>query len=185
MPIPPPSLESIRPLPIIRGSVYCSCASSTCNLPSLVRARWAKISRINAVLSKILMPITLSILRCCAGESSSSKIHKSIFSCWAYKASSCTLPLPIKNAGSGLGRFCINFFITVAPAVSASCFNSSSESSTVHSESFLPHSMPIKMALSDITCKDAVPVCLSSMRSIVLTVLTKLMFSASSILYGP
>ena len=104
VPIPPPKRDKISPLPIIRGRLYCSCANSTCNFPSLVRARWAKISKIKAVLSRIRTPITCSIFLCCAGVSSSSKMHRSIFSCCAYKASSCTFPFPIKNAGSGLAR---------------------------------------------------------------------------------
>ena len=45
--------------PTSRGSRYFSCASSTCHLPSRVRARRANISRINCVRSTTLQ-LTLS-----------------------------------------------------------------------------------------------------------------------------
>ena len=37
-----------------RGSRCCSCASSICSLPSRVRARWAKMSRMSDVRSRTL-----------------------------------------------------------------------------------------------------------------------------------
>ena len=104
VPIPPPRRDKTRPFPESLGRVYCSCANSTCNLPSLERALCAKISRINPVRSITRTPITSSMFLCCAGESSSSKMHKSTSSCRTKRASSSTLPLPIKNAGSG---FCL------------------------------------------------------------------------------
>ena len=148
VPIPPPRRERESPCPMIRGSVYCSCASSTCSLPSFVCARCAKISKINAVLSRTLMPNACSRFRCWAGDNSSSNTQRSMSSCWAYKARSLTLPRPIKKPGSGLGRFCKNLAITSAPAVSASCRNSSSESSLVHILSCFPYSRLTSMVRS-------------------------------------
>ena len=148
VPIPPPKRERDIPCPIIRGSVYCSCASSTCSLPSFVRARCAKISRINAVRSSTLIPSACSRFRCWAGDNSSSNTQRSTSSCCANRARSLTLPRPIKNPGSGLGRFCKNFAITSAPAVSASCRSSSSESSLVHSRSCFPYSKLTSMVRS-------------------------------------
>ena len=49
--MPPPSRDSSRPAPTSRGSRYFSCASSTWSLPSRVRARRAKMSRISCVRS--------------------------------------------------------------------------------------------------------------------------------------
>ena len=54
VPMPPPSRDSAVPDPTSRGSRYFSCASSTCSLPSRVRARRAKMSRISCVRSMTL-----------------------------------------------------------------------------------------------------------------------------------
>ena len=47
VPMPPPSRDKCVHWRVNRGKRYSSCASSTCSFPSLLRARWAKISRIN------------------------------------------------------------------------------------------------------------------------------------------
>ena len=73
VPMPPPSRDSAAPAPTRRGSRYFSCASSTCSLPSRVRARRAKMSRISCVRSTILRPTSSSMCRSCAGVSSLSK----------------------------------------------------------------------------------------------------------------
>ena len=52
--MPPPRRDSAVPEPASRGSRYLSCASSTCHLPSRVRARRAKMSRISCVRSTTL-----------------------------------------------------------------------------------------------------------------------------------
>ena len=49
--MPPPSWDISTPCPASRGSMYCSCASSTCNWPSRVRACRAKMSRMSWVRS--------------------------------------------------------------------------------------------------------------------------------------
>ena len=58
-PLPPACRDSASPQPRSRGSRYCSWASSTCALPSLLLACWAKMSRISAVRS-----MTLTLIRC-------------------------------------------------------------------------------------------------------------------------
>src|SRR5438034_1096356 len=77
VPIPPPSRDSAAADPTRRGSRYLSCASSTCSLPSRVRARRAKMSRIGCVRSTTLRSSAFSRLRSCAGESSLSKMTTS------------------------------------------------------------------------------------------------------------
>ena len=60
---PPAWRDSASPQPRSRGSRYCSWASSTCALPSLLLACWAKMSRISAVRSMTLTLICCSRLR--------------------------------------------------------------------------------------------------------------------------
>ena len=52
-----------------------SCASSTWSLPSLVRARWAKMSRISAVRSMTRTSRARVRFRSCPGDSESSEIR--------------------------------------------------------------------------------------------------------------
>ena len=60
----PPACRDIdSPQPRSRGSMYCSWASSTCALPSRLRACWAKMSRISAVRSMTLTLTTSSSWR--------------------------------------------------------------------------------------------------------------------------
>ena len=66
--MPPPSRDSAAPEPTSRGSRYLSCASSTCHLPSRVRARRAKMSRISCVRSITLRSSRSSSCRSCAGR---------------------------------------------------------------------------------------------------------------------
>ena len=77
VPMPPPSRDSAALEPTSRGSRYFSCASSTCSLPSRVRARRAKMSRMSWVRSTTLRPSASSRLRSCAGLSSLSKMTTS------------------------------------------------------------------------------------------------------------
>ena len=74
MPMPPFCRDKWPQNRVSRGSRCCSCASSICNLPSRVRARWAKMSRISDVRSRILQLKIFSRLRLWAGERSSSKM---------------------------------------------------------------------------------------------------------------
>ena len=74
MPMPPVWRDKWPQNRVRRGSKCCNCASSICILPSRVRARCAKMSRISDVRSRILQLKIFSRLRLCAGESSSSKM---------------------------------------------------------------------------------------------------------------
>ena len=128
--MPPPSRDSSDPAPTSRGSRYFSCASSTCSLPSRVRARRAKMSRISCVRSTTLhVDRRFCSSRSCAGDSSLSKITTSTSASAAAFFSRSTLPLPRNVAESGLARSCSTRSTTCAPAASASPASSSSECS--------------------------------------------------------
>ena len=129
VPMPPPSRDSARPAPTSRGSRYFSCANSTWRLPSRVRARLAKMSRMSCVRSITLRSSRLVTSRSCAGDNSLSKMTTSTSASAAARASSSILPLPRNVAGSGLGRSCRTRKTTCAPAASASPPSSSSECS--------------------------------------------------------
>ena len=96
-----------RSTPTSRGSRYFSCASSTCSLPSRVRARRAKMSRISCVRSTTLRSSASSRLRSCAGrqlvvedDDVDVELRRTL------RPATSTLPLPRKVAGSGFGRSC-------------------------------------------------------------------------------
>ena len=125
--MPPPRRDSAALDPTSRGSRYFNCASSTCSLPSRVRARRAKMSRISCVRSTILRPISCSIWRSCAGVSSLSKITTSTSISAAEVASVLILPEPRKVEASGFGRSCRTRSTTSAPAACARPASSSSE----------------------------------------------------------
>ena len=137
--MPPARRLSATPWPTSRALRYCSCASSTCSLPSALVARWAKISRISAVRSITFTRRISSRLRTCTPVSSSSMMHTSASSAWQSRASSSARPLPMNRALSGLSRFCRKIPATSAPAVSARRRSSSRDSSL---------SMPISTAFS-------------------------------------
>ncbi len=80
-----------------RVDICCSWASSTCNFPSKVFARCAKISRMRATRSITRHSIAPSILRVCAGDKSWLKITRSAQCALTAWRISSTLPLPIKN----------------------------------------------------------------------------------------
>ena len=71
---PPAWRDRLPPQPRSRCLPYSSCASSTCALPSLDLACWAKMSRISAVRSTTLTLTRSSRLRSCDGLSSPSQI---------------------------------------------------------------------------------------------------------------
>ena len=129
VPMPPPRRESAAFAPTRRGIRYFSCASSTCSFPSRVRARRAKMSRINWVRSSTFKSSAFSRLRSCAGDSSLSKITTSAPTSSHETASDSTLPLPRNVAGSGFGRSCNTRSTTCAPAAAARPASSSSECS--------------------------------------------------------
>ena len=129
VPMPPPSRDSAVAEPTRRGSRYFSCASSTWSLPSRVRARRAKMSRMSCVRSTTFRSSAVSRLRSCAGVSSLSKMTVSTRASSHMSASEVTLPLPRNVAGSGLGRSCNTRRATSAPAAAARPASSSSECS--------------------------------------------------------
>lgn len=170
---------------MIRGSMYWSWASSTWSFPSLVRARLAKMSRISPVLSMIRTPKARSKFRCWAGDNSSSKMQRSMSSCWAKRDSSWTLPFPMKNTGSGLGRDWTNFPTTSAPAVSASWASSSTESWAHQREAVSPQAREISMARSGPSARLWPRDRLAKIFSTVWTTLPKGMVATSFALKGP
>ena len=133
VPMPPPSRESAAPLPERRGSMYLSCAISTCTLPARLCARWAKMSRISIVRSTTRTSVSFSRLRICVGVSSRSKMISSIALSSQKVRISCTMPLPTHVAVSGAGRFCVSVATGSAPPLFASSQSSSSELSASYS----------------------------------------------------
>ena len=138
VPIPPPPAtrppacrDSDSPQPRSRGSMYCSCASSTCVLPSRLLACWAKMSRISAVRSITLTLTTPSSRRSWLGLSSPSQITVSAAVAATIPASSAALPAPTYVAGSTRPRRWIMPSSTTEPAVSASRLSSRSEFSAL------------------------------------------------------
>ena len=150
VPIPPPRRDSSLPLPTSLGAVYFNCASSTCNLPSLVFACRAKMSSISIERSRTRTssPSPSSIFLICAGDSSRSNIT-SLMSLFSHSSlSSMSFPLPIQVFGFGLSSACTSFANTLPPAVSSS--RSSSASEVSHSFSFMSESLSAtKTALSN------------------------------------
>ena len=68
-PMPPPCCrDRCVHICLSRGSEYSSWASSTCSRASGVRARVAKMSRINSLRSSTLTPVAFSRLRTWAGR---------------------------------------------------------------------------------------------------------------------
>ena len=124
---PPACRDSDSPQPRSLGSMYSSWASSTCALPSLLRACWAKMSRISAVRSITFTRTTPSRRRSWLGLSSPSQITVSAPASVTISASSAALPDPTYVAGSGLPRRWISASSTSDPAVSASRESSRSE----------------------------------------------------------
>src|SRR5438876_850034 len=76
VPMPPPRRSRWLHCPTSRGSRYESWASSTWSCPSLVRARWAKMSRMSAVRSMTRKPSAWVRLRSWTGDSASSEMSR-------------------------------------------------------------------------------------------------------------
>src|SRR3954464_6999885 len=121
---------------------YCRRASSTCSLPSWLRARCAKISRISSVRSLTARPRWRSRLRCWPGLSDWSN-RISVAPSWVASALiSSALPLPTNSAASGALRLAVMRPTGCIPAVRASSPSSSSSASKWGS----PRSTPTRMA---------------------------------------
>ena len=124
VPMPPPSRDRAVPWPPSLGSKYRSWASSTCSLPSLLRARWAKMSKIRVVRSMTRTWQAFSRLRIWVGVSSRSNSSRSISSCRHSSAACSTMPEPRQVAVSGAGRFWVRVSTGSAPAVRESSSSS-------------------------------------------------------------
>src|SRR4249919_409228 len=107
-----------------------SWASSTCSLPSWLRARWAKMSRISPVRSTTRRSSSFSRLRSWPGDNGwlTSTRSAPVASQAAFTSSS--LPLPIRVAGFGLSMRALSVAATLAPAERARSANSSSAPSS-------------------------------------------------------
>ena len=147
VPIPPPSRDKAMPAPTNRGSRYLSCASSTCNFPSRVLAREAKMSRMSCVRSSTRRSSVRSRLRSCPGLNSLLKITRSAPASSHASASIATLPRPSNSAGSGRRRSCNTCNTTVTPAAAARPRSSSRECSTSTGRS-MPNARPTTAAHS-------------------------------------
>ena len=100
-PMPPSSRDRPEsPRLISRGSRYFSWASSTWILPSWVRARRAKMSRISCERSITLRSVASAMARAWAGVRFWSTTMKSACSRSAWMIRSCSLPEPISVRGS-------------------------------------------------------------------------------------
>ena len=136
-------------MPVSRGSRYLYWASSTCSCPSLVWARWAKMSRISPLRSSTLTPSSSPSTRIWEGDSSLSNTARSHSLAAISSFSSCTLPSPRKLRGSGVGRFCIIMATVSPPAVSTRAASSSMDTSLERSpSSMLAAASPARTALS-------------------------------------
>ncbi len=125
VPMPPACRSRCDHCRVSRGSMYSSCASSTCVRASRLRARRAKMSRISALRSMTFLSVIFSRFRTWAGERSSSKTISPASCRSAVRFSSSALPLPMKLAGSGAGRLATRVATTIPPAVSTSLPSSS------------------------------------------------------------
>src|SRR6266702_3761128 len=106
---PPACRASDSPQPRSRGIRYSSWASTTCALPSLLRACWAKMSRMSAVRSTTFTLTTPSSRRSWLGVSSPSQMTVSAPAPATSAASSEALPAPMYEASQhersrGLGE---------------------------------------------------------------------------------
>ncbi len=134
-PIPPVNLDMAVFFAIRRGSRYFNCASSTWSLPSLVCARWAKISRISWVLSITFISVRSVIERICEGFNSWSKIIRVAPFVSARIVSSSSFPRPIRNLESTFFRRCRIVSATSMPPDTARSVSSAIESLAVVCES--------------------------------------------------
>jgi len=139
VPMPPPSCDMALPLPVSRGSMYSSCASSTCNCPRASGRAGQKCPESTASVQHA-QGSAASRLRSCVGERSWSNRTRSALVDAATPAISSTLPAPISVAGSGRARRCMISAATWPPALSTSSRNSAIDSSASRPSRRLPGS---------------------------------------------
>ena len=109
-----------------RVAMWRSCANSTCSLPSWLRARWAKMSRIRPVRSTTRRSSAFSRLRSWTGVSAWLTSTRSAPVASQAAFTSSNLPVPIRIDGLGLSMRAGRTAATRAPADRASSVNSSS-----------------------------------------------------------
>src|SRR5690606_21604079 len=129
-PIEPPRWRSRWVQPRTRRVAMClSWASSTCSLPSWLRARWAKMSRIRPVRSTTRRSSAFSRLRSWPGVSGWFTSTRSAPVASHTALISSSLPLPTRVAGLGRSMRAVTTPARVAPAERASSENSSGSGS--------------------------------------------------------
>ena len=121
-----------------------SCANSTCNLPSWLFARWAKMSKIRLFRSITRHSRVRSKLRCWAGERAWLKITTDASCAVRSRPISSTLPLPANKAASGRWRLPNTTPRTSTPAPRTN----STHSATLSAKSGSPKSRQTTIALS-------------------------------------
>src|SRR5688572_19943664 len=127
----PPRWRSRWVHPRTRRVAMCrNCASSTCNLPSWLRARCAKMSRIRPVRSTTRRSSAFSRLRSCTGLSGWLISTRSAPLASAAAFTSSSLPLPMSVAGLGRSMRAVSMCATAAPAERARSANSSTAPSS-------------------------------------------------------
>ena len=109
--------------------MYSSCASSTWSLPSRLRARPAKMSRISWLRSSTLTFSFSVKLRCCAGLKFSSRRTTPASVAATSSFSSATLPAPMYVAGVMRRTVWLTVATGSTPAVRARRSSSRSDSS--------------------------------------------------------
>ena len=129
VPMPPPSRDNAVHEPTSRGSRYFSCASSTCHLPSRVRARRAKMSRISCVRSITFRSSAASSCRSCAGDELVVEDHHVDVGFVAGRGEAVELAAADEGRRIGLRALLSTRRTTVAPAASARPASSSSDCS--------------------------------------------------------
>ncbi len=117
----PPFCRSRWVQPRTRRVARCeSCASSTCSLPSKLRARWAKMSKIKPLRSNTRRPVSFSRLRSWLGVRVWSTSTTSASFSSAQARISSALPDPTKYLGSGRAREASTSPTQTVPADAAS-----------------------------------------------------------------
>ena len=121
----PPFCRSRWVQPRTRRVARCeSCASSTCSLPSKLRARCAKISKIKPLRSNTRRPVSFSRLRSWLGVKVWSTSTTSAVFASAQARISSALPDPTKYLGSGRARDASTEPTPSVPAEAAKAANS-------------------------------------------------------------
>ena len=123
-PMPPMRRDRASPRPTRRGSRYFTWAISTWSLPSRLRARWAKRSRMSWVRSMTLSSVKSVMDRTWEGLSSASKTNRSAPCLQGLDHQLREPALAHEEAGVEAGRCWMMVSATVRPADRASSASS-------------------------------------------------------------